>query len=161
MLESWRKTFLSSPETRRKMKEHRATQIFPLKDSKPEIKIQNFLEQLGITFLTHKYIKIEHSYQCDIFIPSMNFIIECDGNYWHGHPSIPIKKLTKRIIKSREIDNLRTKELQEQGFRVLRLWESDIKKMNLNDFINKLGLPKKIKETLIVPDFRLDFYPFS
>jgi len=126
MSESSKKVW-STPKYKQIAKERRATQIFPLKDSKPEIKIQNFLQQLGITFLKHKHIKeIVHSYQCDIFIPSMNLIIECDGNYWHKYPI------------GREIDHIRTKELIDKGFRVLRLWESDIKKMNLKDFMERI-----------------------
>lgn len=139
MSESWRKTFLSNPEISKKMREHRATQIFPVKDSKPEIKIQNFLKELGIVFLTHKYMRIKHSYQCDIFIPSMNLVIECDGDYWHGNSnSYSDEDLSERIIKQKEIDPIRTKELQEKGFNVLRFWGSDIEKMNLKDFIGKI-----------------------
>jgi len=105
------------------IKESRKKQIFPLKDTSIEIKIQNFLKQLGIEFFTHQYIKeIEHGYQCDILIPSMNLIVECDGNYWHKYPI------------RRDIDNVRTKELIEKGFRVLRLWESEINDMDLNKF---------------------------
>ncbi|MFA5953526.1 MAG: DUF559 domain-containing protein [Candidatus Pacearchaeota archaeon] len=116
-----------SKETILKIKNQRIKQIFPLKDSKPEIKIQNFLKQLNIEFITHKYIKeIEHGYQCDILISNLNLIIEVDGNYWHKYPL------------GREIDNVRTNELQEKGFKVIRLWESDIKKMNIEDFKNKI-----------------------
>lgn len=141
MLESWRKKFLSSPETSMKMKLHRATQIFPLKDSKPEKKIQGFLRQIRIKFLAHKYIDIEHAYQCDIFVPSINLVIEIDGDYWHGNPKLyPANKgLTERIINGIKLDTIRTKELQEKGFKVLRLWESDIKKMNLKDFEDKIN----------------------
>ncbi|MEK6922236.1 MAG: DUF559 domain-containing protein [Nanoarchaeota archaeon] len=90
--------------------------------------------------MKHKYIKeIEHGYQCDIFIPSMNLIIEVDGDYWHGNTDNPrYKILNGSQIKQREEDNLRTKELIEKGFKVLRLWESDIRKMTLNDFIEKI-----------------------
>jgi very-short-patch-repair endonuclease len=114
-----------SKETIQKIKEARAKQILPMRDTSIEIKIQNFLKQLGIDFLTHQYIKdIEHSYQCDILIPSMSIVIECDGNYWHKYPV------------GREIDNLRTKELIKNGWRVIRLWESEIKTINLEDFKN-------------------------
>jgi len=110
-------------------KERRKHIIFPVKDTSIEIKIQNFLKQLNIDFLTHQYIKkIEHGYQCDILIPSMNLVIECDGNYWHKYPI------------GREIDNIRTSELIEQGFKVLRLWEFEIKKMELEDFQNRILL---------------------
>ena len=107
----------------------RANQIIPFKDSSIEIKIQNFLKELNIEFFTHQYRKeIEHGYQCDIFIPSMNLVIECDGNYWHSYPT------------GREIDHIRTKELLEKGFKVLRLWEIEIKEMNLEKFKERLEI---------------------
>jgi very-short-patch-repair endonuclease len=110
-----------------KMREARAKQIFPIKDTSIEIKIQNFLKELNIEFYPHQYMReIEHKYQCDVFIPSINLIIECDGNYWHNFPF------------GREIDYIRTKELQDKGFNVLRLWERDIKKMDIIEFKDKL-----------------------
>jgi very-short-patch-repair endonuclease len=100
--------------------------VMPKKDTKIEVKIQNFLKDLNIEFFTHQYIKIEHGYQCDIFIPSLNFIIECDGNYWHSYPT------------GTEIDNIRTKELIEKGFKVLRLWEHEINSLSIEQFKTKL-----------------------
>jgi len=119
------------PENIRKAKERRAKQIFPLKDSSIEVKIQNFLKQLGIEFFTHQYMKIEHGYQCDILIPSMNLVIECDGNYWHKYP-VGLEK-----------DHIRTKELIEKGFKVLRLWEVEINEMTIDSFRVKLNNTKK------------------
>ena len=107
-------------------KERRMSQIFPIKDSLTEIKIQNYLKELKIEFYTHQRMNIDHAYQCDIFIPSMNLVIECDGTYWHSYPT------------GREIDHIRTKELIEKGFKVLRLWEFEIKEMTLNQFKEKL-----------------------
>ena len=139
------KKAMSNPEIIKKLKENRANQIFPLKDTKIEIKIQNFLKQLNIEFLTHKYMHIEHSYQCDILIPSLNLVIECDGDTYHFNP----KKYNKdsRIFKTGmtaeqkwKLDAIRTKELLEKGFKVLRLWESDINKMNFKEFIEKIKL---------------------
>jgi len=131
---------MANPETRKKLREHRAKQIIPVKDTKIEVKIQNFLNKLNIEFMTHKYIKkIDHSYRCDIFIPSKNLIIECDGDYWHGNiNNSQIKILNKHQIKQKARDKIRTKELTEKDFKVLRLWRSDIKKMTINDFKNNL-----------------------
>lgn len=111
-------------KTRLAVKKNRMKQKFPKKDSRIEIKIQKFLKKLGIEFFTHQYIKeIKHGYQCDILIPSMNLIIECDGDYWHKYPM------------GRKIDHTRTKELLEKGFKVLRLWECEIKKMEIEKFV--------------------------
>ena len=84
-------------------------------------------------------MKIKHSYQCDIFVPSMNLVIECDGDYWHGNRNIyRNEKLTERILRQRELDNDRTRELIEKGFRVIRIWENKIVHMDLNQFREKL-----------------------
>jgi len=110
------------------MKENRKHIIIPVKDTSIEIKLQNFLKQLGITFFTHQYMKeIKHGYQCDIFIPSLNMVIECDGDYWHKYPT------------GNDIDHIRTKELLDKGFKVLRLWECEIRSMNLNKFKLVIG----------------------
>ena len=106
--------------------EARKYQITPTKDTKIEIKIQNLLKKLNINFKTHQYMKIKHGYQCDILIPSLNLIVECDGDYWH------------KYLIGREIDKIRTNELLEKGFRVLRLWENEIRVMELNDFKEKI-----------------------
>ncbi len=123
--------------------------IFPKKDTSIELKIQDFLTLLRIEFFTHKYMNIEHGYQCDILIPEQNgiaqkTIIECDGDYFHMNPNkfAPEDKCFKKGMTAKErwkLDNDRTKELQEKGFRVIRLWEHEIKVMEVNDLRNKIN----------------------
>ena len=108
-------------QTKQKIKEARAKQNSTY-TSKPEIKIQSFCKELNIEFFTHQYIKINHAYQCDILIPSLNLVVECDGNYWHKYPT------------RTDLDNIRTKEMIEKGFKVLRLWEVEIKEMDIRKF---------------------------
>jgi len=121
-------------------KKLRSTQIIPVKDTSIEIKIQNFLKELGIEFFTHQYMKIKYGYLCDIFIPvqegiAQKTIIECDGDYWHGNPEMfDYRKLSERIRCKRVLDFERTNQLEEQGFRVIRLWEHEIKPMQLEKF---------------------------
>ncbi len=118
---------IHSKEHIKKLIKRRSKQIFPIKNSSIEVKIQNFLKKLKIEFFTHQIMnKIKHRYQCDILIPSMKLVIECDGDYWHKYPV------------GLEMDHIRTRELIEKGFKVLRLWEFEIKSMNINDFKNKL-----------------------
>jgi len=114
-------------KTIEKLREIRSKYKMPKQDTSIEVKIQNFLKELKIDFFTHQYIKnIEHAYQCDILIPSMNLVIECDGDYWHKYPI------------GKDVDHLRTKELIEKGFKVLRLWEHEIVNMKINEFYNRL-----------------------
>lgn len=117
-----------SVETIKKIKESRANQIIPVKDTSIEVKVQNFLRELNIEYFTHQYMNIEHAYQCDILVPSMNLVIECDGDYWHNYPF------------GNEIDHIRTSELIQKGFKVLRLWERDIIKMDSITFKEKLNI---------------------
>ena len=56
----------------------------------------------------------------------MNMVIECDGDYWHKYPI------------GNKVDHIRTKELINKGFKVLRLWEFEIREMNLKDFKRRL-----------------------
>lgn len=123
--EAQKKYLKEHPEEIERLKKQRAKIVLPVKDTKIEVKIQNFLKQLGIEFFTHQYMKqISHAYQCDILIPSMNLVIECDGDYWHKYPV------------GRDIDHIRTKELIQKGFKVLRLWENEIKEMDVGIFKN-------------------------
>ncbi|HLD91251.1 MAG TPA: NUMOD3 domain-containing DNA-binding protein [Patescibacteria group bacterium] len=122
---------MKNPEMINKIIAWRALQILPKQDTSIEIKIQNFLKTLGIDFFTHQYIKdIEHAYQCDIFIPSKNLVIECDGNYWHKYPV------------GNEIDIIRNNELRQVGYHILRFWENEIKVMEIDDLRNKLNVFK-------------------
>ncbi len=122
----WGKGKTLSKETKEKIRQARFNQK-NVYTTKIEIKIQSFLKELGIEFFTHQWInQIEHDYSCDILIPSMNLIIETDGNYWHHYPI------------GNDLDHIRTKELLEKGFKVLRLWEIEIKEMDIDGFRDKL-----------------------
>ena len=111
-----------------RLKEQRKYQVLPVKDTSIEIKIREFLDELSISYKQHKYIEdIDHGYQCDFFLEEYNMVIECDGDYWHNYPHY------------RDIDLIRTQELLEQKYRVLRLWERDIKKMGIDEFKQHLA----------------------
>ena len=131
--------FWNSPEQKVFAKERRAKQIFPIKDTSIEVKIQNFLKELGIEYYSHFWVNdIKNKYQCDIFIPVQNkikqkMVIECDGNWWHGNPQI-YPNPNKMQIRQIKEDNIRTSELIGNGFKVIRLWETEIKVMELNNF---------------------------
>lgn len=71
------------------------------------------LDTLLIKYQRHKYIKIKHGYQSDFFLPELNIVVECDGIYWHHYPYL------------REVDKIRTREMEECGIVVLRIWEHE------------------------------------
>jgi G:T-mismatch repair DNA endonuclease (very short patch repair protein) len=135
--------FKMNDEGRRKLSLARLSRSFPVKDSKPERIVQGWLFDLGVEFVKHKVIMIRHRYQCDIFVPSKNLVIECDGDYWHGN--LEHKNLSKYIydtlpesVKNQmKNDKLRNKEMFDAGYKVLRLWEHEIKSMSIEEFKNK------------------------
>lgn len=92
------------------------------KDTSIELRVQDFLKQLNIPFEKHKFMPIKHRYLCDIFVPLFNLVLECDGDFWHNYPF------------GTEVDLLRNEELSSLGYKVLRLWERDIKVMDLKSF---------------------------
>jgi len=133
-----------SKELSERMKKVRMNQVFPFVDSSIEVKIQNFLKQLKIEFFTHQYMNIIHAYQCDIFIPIQQgiiqpIIIECDGDWYHGNKNVH-PNLKDWQIERIKRDQLRTSELIEKGFRVLRLWEHEINDMDIEIFKDRMEL---------------------
>jgi G:T-mismatch repair DNA endonuclease (very short patch repair protein) len=118
------------------MKIRRSKQIFPMKDTQIEVKIEGFLKLLGIEYDKHFYLNfIRDAYQCDFIIPMTKTIIECDGDYWHGNPiKFSGDKLKEFQIQQREEDERRTKQLTDHGYKVIRLWETDIKNLQVEQF---------------------------
>lgn len=83
-------------------------------DTKPELEMARCLNELGIKY-EHPYPvwNIEHCYKADFYLPIYNTIIEVDGKYWHNYPD------------GKHIDHIRTKELEDKGYRILRFWENE------------------------------------
>ena len=128
---------ICTEQTKEKLRIKRAKQI-NVYDSKIEKKIRGFLEELNIKYEKHFYItNIEHKYQCDIFVPVYNLVIECDGIFWHNYPY------------GNQIDHIRTNELLEHEYKILRLWEIDINKMTINDFDNIIKKYKLVYECIL------------
>jgi very-short-patch-repair endonuclease len=133
-------------ELRVRLRQIRLTRIFPLKDTKIEVKIQNFLSMLDIGFVKHKVMDILHCYQCDVFVPSLNLVIECDGDFIHCNPykysadfvRFPSRKPNLMAKDIWQRDKVRTNELIEKGFSVMRLWEHEIERMSVSEFKAKL-----------------------
>jgi len=124
-------------------KNARAAMILPLKDTAIELKIKIFLDAMGIEYYQqHHVYNIEHAYQCDFYLPSRLTIIECDGIYWHQYP------------KGREIDHTRTKEMRDMGYKVIRIWEHDILKMDEEDFSHILETGEKSLKLQFKPNVR-------
>lgn len=79
--------------------------------TKPERKVRDALDQLGIQYVAEKRFK---TYLVDFFLPDHDIALEVDGDYWHTLPS------------SKDRDARKDKFLCRKGYRVVRIWESEI-----------------------------------
>jgi DNA mismatch endonuclease (patch repair protein) len=74
----------------------------------------------------------------DIVFPRARVVVFCDGDYWHGRGweqrKLKLKEghnaayWLKKISTNMERDRRNTRLLEAEGWRVIRVWESDIRK---------------------------------
>ena len=129
------KTGIYTEETLQKIKDARAKQVLPVKDTKPEKDLQKILNDKGIEFEKHKPILG----QPDIFIEP-NICIFVDGDYWHANPNdfTHKGKLHPRFKPGDHIvgnlsakdkwakDKSVTQRLKKKGYKVMRFWHSEL-----------------------------------
>jgi G:T-mismatch repair DNA endonuclease (very short patch repair protein) len=80
----------------------------------------------------------------DILIESSKVVVEINGDYWHGNPkkyskNSVIKKWRGDVLVSKiwELDRIRNTQIRSFGYKVIVLWENDIKN-NIKKVENKL-----------------------
>lgn len=101
---------------------------FKISSNLETIFIDEFIKPLGIEYKRQLHLKDINQF-CDIYIPSKNLVIECDGDFWHANPNYyPTPKYQRQIDKI-ERDKIKDNYLKEHGYKLLRFWEDDI----LND----------------------------
>lgn len=100
------------------------------KGTKPELVVANLLAEAGLSYEEHAK---DLAGRPDFLLRNHRVAIFVDGDFWHGwrFPAWRLKLSEKweRKIKAnrdRDIRNLRT--LRRAGWKVIRLWEHQIKK---------------------------------
>lgn len=82
------------------------------------------LESAGVDFHRQHVIGI---WAVDAYIPSLNLVIECQGDYWHCNPKVfpdgPESDVQRRGV---ERDRRRRRWFTARGYQYIELWESDI-----------------------------------
>lgn len=105
----------------------------------PERKVEELLKNLKIDYAKEKYIKWR-KYRSD-FIIKNKFIIEVNGDYWHGNARIYSKEDLNDIqISKIKIDEEKKKYSIDHGFIFVEIWEMDIYKKidKIKEFFIKL-----------------------
>lgn len=96
----------------------------------PERKIVEELKRRKIYFAEHAKEIIGKP---DIVFRRKKVAVFIDSDFWHGHPKRFIMPVTNyeywsnKIARNKERDMQVTRELRSKGWKVIRLWEYDIK----------------------------------
>lgn len=114
-----------------KEQRHKNMAAIKSKDTKIEIMLRKALWHKGIRY--RKNIKVLSCHP-DIVIAKYKIAIFCDGDFWHGKTferydvTTNAKYWHEKIKRNVERDLENTIELRDNGWTVLRFWETDIKK---------------------------------
>lgn len=117
-------------------------------DTKPELIVRKFLHSHGFRYRLHNKTLPGKP---DITLKKYKTVIFVNGCFWHGHegckyfvlPKTRTKWWFQKINNTRIRDLANYKELLVDGWKVIILWECDLKKnnreKNLNSLINQLS----------------------
>lgn len=131
---------------------HKIMSSIPSKDTEPELMLRKALWRKNLRYRVN-YKKLPG--KPDVVFTKYRVAVFCDGDFWHGHnwairglssleeelagySDFWRSKITHNIARDKEVNSL----LAEQGWTVIRIWESEIRS-NLEDCVSR------IEETLI------------
>lgn len=102
----------------------RAKQVFPLKRSKLEQRVESMLVELGLGFQANRPVGGGAKlwwHQFDFILPTHRVLIEADGCYWHGCKDcgFPVPEKSR----DKEIDHLAA----NAGWHLIRVKEHEVK----------------------------------
>ena len=119
------------------------------KDTKPERTVRSILHRLGFRFRLHRN---DLPGRPDIVLSKHRKIILIQGCFWHGHScSLASKPKSNQDYWSEKIKTNRLRDrrvrrnLVEQGWSVLELWECEIRKgTGLTDKLKTFMRPSRL-----------------
>jgi len=135
-----------------KLKEtRRAGKIKSVIVSKKEKEILKEIKKMGFDVIGSYKIDTKI---CDIYIPSLNLIIEYNGDYWHCNPKkyksdYYNKKKNKFAWEIWEYDKNKLELIKNNGYTLEVIWESDFKN---NNKIIKHIIKKYVTNPITTPE---------
>jgi DNA mismatch endonuclease (patch repair protein) len=107
------------------------------KNTKPELIVRKFLFSNGFRYRVN-YSRLPG--KPDIVLPKFKTVIFINGCFWHGHegckyfvvPKTRTEWWMEKINSNKRNDINKKKELEDLGWRIITLWECEIKYMNDN-----------------------------
>ena len=104
------------------------------KDTKPEMIVRKYLFSKGLRYRLH--VRSLPGYP-DIVLPKYKTVVFINGCFWHGHEGCKYYRLPKsnvefwksKITNNKNRDILNEVKLKELGWRVVRIWECEIRRI--------------------------------
>lgn len=100
------------------------------RDTGPERVVQHALRELGIRYRSYRTIA---GITVDAVLPDRRVALFVDGCFWHGCPDHYAPPSTRRaywrrkIVRNMERDAQETEVLRDSGWRVVRIWEHQVR----------------------------------
>lgn len=112
------------------------------KDTKPEEKVRKYLFAHGFRYRKN----VRKLPGCpDVVLPKYETVIFVQGCFWHMHdcgrfhwPSSNQEYWEPKIRRNVERDQTNKEQLQALGWKVLTVWECELKKKNIDETMNRV-----------------------
>lgn len=81
----------------------------------------------------------------DFVFPRLRLVVFVDGCFWHGcplhgtQPAQNARYWREKIARNKARDRLVNRTLRALGWRVLRIWEHELKRTNRDRLVRRLG----------------------
>ncbi|WP_238395684.1 very short patch repair endonuclease [Pontibacter pudoricolor] len=113
------------------------------KDTKPEMVVRRFLHAKGLRYRLHDK-KLPG--KPDIVLPKYKTIVNVHGCFWHGHdgcryyviPKTRTEWWQQKINRNRELDQQNLSKLIQEGWKVLTIFECELKPKVRADTLDNL-----------------------
>ena len=112
--------------------------------SKLEISVyEEFLKRFTDAQHSFPIATFERTYSFDVYVPSLNLLVEVNGDYWHFNPVMyEAKHFDKyRNVHAQDVWDADLKKhgaVQEMGYKTAIMWEFDINEIGFEQSVNDL-----------------------
>ena len=113
------------------------------RDTKPEQFVRSFLFSRGLRFRKNDKRYPGHP---DVVLPKYHTIIFVNGCFWHGHdgckkythPKTNAEFWKEKVLRNKERDWEQYQQLIDMGWRVIVVWECELKGKDAETRLNEL-----------------------
>lgn len=113
------------------------------KNTKPEMMVRKFLFSKGFRYRLHDK---NLPGKPDLILPKHQTVIFVNGCFWHGHevcsyfvvPKTRTNWWIDKILGTKRRDELHDMILKKKGWKVITIWECELKNENKDSSLNQL-----------------------